>query len=143
MGAVQSRWVSRGNWQAIRIEKEMDGSVNSGDVVFLRTHTGAYIDVSGESVQARWDDRGEWQKLIIEKRGGAGPILPNDLVCFRAHTGKHVHAQDAVLRAVWNDCGDWQSMQIEREVVNAVFSGHSIHLLGHTGKRIEVEGTAV
>merc|ERR1712072_100530 len=87
--------------------------------------------------------KGDWQKLIIEKRGGDGPILPNDLICFRAHTGKYVHAQDAVLRAVWNECGDWQSMQIEREVVNAVFSGHSIHLLGHTGKRIEVEGTAV
>merc|ERR1711981_1408091 len=124
--------VSHGNWQAMSIVKEMGGSVKSGDAVFLRAHTGAYIDVSGESVQARWAEKGDWQKLIIEKRGGDGPILPNDLVCFRAHTDKYVHAQDSVLKAMWNECGDWQSMQIEREVVNAVFSGHSINLLGHT-----------
>merc|ERR1712072_1596001 len=34
-------------------------------------------------------------------------------------------------------------MQIEREVVGAVFSGSAIHLLAHTGKRIDVEGVAV
>merc|ERR1711998_632095 len=34
-------------------------------------------------------------------------------------------------------------MGIEVEAVGAVFSGDSIHLLAHTGNRIEVEGTSV
>merc|ERR1712110_1267023 len=34
-------------------------------------------------------------------------------------------------------------MKIEVEAVGAVFSGESIHLLAHTGNRIEVEGTSV
>merc|ERR1712072_1021539 len=34
-------------------------------------------------------------------------------------------------------------MVIQREVVGALFSGASIHLLAHTGKHIEVEGNAV
>merc|ERR1719261_1571405 len=37
--AVQSRWASHGNWQAMSIVKEIGGSVNSGDAVFLRAHT--------------------------------------------------------------------------------------------------------
>jgi len=141
--AVQSRWVAHGNWQAISIEKENGGSINSGDIVFLKTHTGAYIDVSGNMVQARWNEKGEWQSLVVEKRAGDGPILPGEIVCFRAHTGNHVDVEGAVVQARWQDCGDWQSMQIEKEVVGAVFSGSAIHLLAHTGKRIEVEGAAV
>merc|ERR1712072_1281876 len=34
-------------------------------------------------------------------------------------------------------------MVVQREVVGALFSGASIHLVAHTGKRLEVEGDAV
>jgi len=61
---VQARWVAHGNWQAITIEKEKGGSVNSGDLVYLKTHTGAHIDVEGEMVRARWNDKGSWQGML-------------------------------------------------------------------------------
>merc|ERR1711881_758887 len=47
--------------------------------------------------------------------------------------------QGDVVQARWDDCGDWQSMLIQKEADGALFSGASIHLLAHTGKRVEVE----
>jgi hypothetical protein len=141
--AVQARWESQGNFQALVIEKANGGNVNSGDTVYLKTHTGSHIDITDQGVQARWNDQGGWQAMVIEKRNGYGAILPGDSVCFMAHTGKHLDVEGAAVRARWNDCGDWQAMLIQKEVVGAVFSGTSIHLLAHTGKRLDVEGSAV
>merc|ERR1719478_1564380 len=70
--AVQARWDSQGNWQAIVIEKPNGGKVSAGDIVYLKTHTGAHIDVTDELVQSRWQDQGEWQAMVIEKRAGTG-----------------------------------------------------------------------
>merc|ERR1711981_189464 len=39
--------------------------------------------------------------------------------------------------------GDWQQMVIEAEAADALFSGDAIHLLAHTGNRMEVQGTSV
>mmetsp|Transcript_89989 Transcript_89989/g.155879 ORF Transcript_89989/g.155879 Transcript_89989/m.155879 type:complete len:652 (-) Transcript_89989:274-2229(-) len=142
--AVQARWKSRGNWQAMTIEKENGGAINSGDTVYLKAHTGVHVDVQGETVQARWQDHGDWQAMKIQKRsGGSGAVLSNDVVCLEAHTGKHVDFEDSVARARWHDCGDWQAMLIEKEVDGAMFSGDSIQLLAHTGKLVDVEGTTV
>jgi len=66
--AVQSRWVSRGTWQAVVIEKASGGAISSGDTVYLKTHTGTHIDVTGDVVQARWNEKGDWQAMVIEKR---------------------------------------------------------------------------
>merc|ERR1712232_1531761 len=56
--------------------------------------------------------------MKIEKKVGSGAIAPNDVVCLLSmNTGK----------------------QIEVEAVDALFSGNSIHLLAHTGNRIEAE----
>merc|ERR1712196_203118 len=81
--------------------------------------------------------------MIIEKRFGSGAILPDDVVCFRSqNTGKHLDVENDVVHARWNDCGDWQAMKIEREVTDALFSGDFIHLLAHTGKRVEIDGSS-
>jgi hypothetical protein len=141
--AVQARWESHGEWQAIKIEKEISGTVYSGDVVYLKAHTGAHIDVLDGVVQARWNDTGFWQAMTIEKRIGSGAILPDDVVCFKAHTLKNLDVEDDVVRARWNECEDWQAMKIEKEVVGALRSGDSVHLLAHTGNRVEVDGTVV
>jgi hypothetical protein len=140
---VQAVWESRGNSQAIEIEKKSGGILYSGDVVYLKSHTGAHIDVVDGAVQARWTDRGSWQAMTIQKRIGHGAILADDIVCLRAHTGKNLDVEDSVVRARWEECGDWQALKIEREVVGALFSGDSVHLLAHTGNRIEVEGSSV
>jgi len=142
--AVQSRWESQGNWQAIIIEKEGGGSIRTGDAVFFRVHTGAYIDVTERTSQARWNDRGAWQAITIEKKHPGGAILPDDLVCLKSqHTGKFLDVEDKVVRARWHDCGDWQTMKIQKEVVGAIFSGDPVHFVAHTGKLVEVEGSHV
>jgi len=79
-----------GGWQAITIEREHAGILQSGDTVYLKVHTGAHIHVQEEDVRADWNDHGSWQAMTIEKRTGSGPILADDVVCFRAHTGKHL-----------------------------------------------------
>jgi len=140
--AVQARWVARGDWQALTIEKQGGGTIRSGDTVFLMSHTGAYVDVEGGSVQARWHDRGAWQGLTIEKLGG-GTILSDDVVCFKAHTGKHIHVEGGKLHALWDDCGTWQGMKVQKEDVNAVWSGSSVFLKAHTGNHIDVDGALV
>lgn len=64
---VQARWTDYGNWQKMIIEKNGNGAILPGDVIFLRVHTGKQIDVSGTSVQARWSEKGLWQSLVVEQ----------------------------------------------------------------------------
>jgi len=143
VAAVQARWQRMGGWQAIIIERDRAGVLQSGDTVYLKMHTGAHIHVEEQDVRADWNDHGKWQAMTIEKRIGSGAILDNDLVCFKAHTGKHLDAESGVVRARWEDCGALQTMRLQKEVSGALFSGDSIHLLARTGKRLDVEGTAV
>jgi len=138
--SIRARWPSQGNLQAMTIEKAGGGKVHSGDVIYFRTHTGAHIDVVTSNVSARYSDTGAWQAIKVIKRVGSGPILPNDVVCLLSvHTSKHIDAEGEVIRARWNDCGDWQAMKIEREISGAIASGDRIHLLGHTGKRVDAD----
>jgi hypothetical protein len=139
--AVQARWESQGNWQAITIEAATGGSINAGDTVFLKTLSGAYIDVTGNKVQARWNEKGSRQELRIEKKTGDGPIFPDDLVCLKSwHTQTYLDVESHVIQARWDDCGEWQTMLIQREVANTVSSGDLIHLMAHTGMMVEVRG---
>merc|ERR1712216_679323 len=67
---VSARWNDYGEWQRMIIEKAGNedqagkGEIFPGDVIFLRAHTGNYLDVgAGTSVQARWPERGVWQSF--------------------------------------------------------------------------------
>lgn len=54
--------------QAVTVSLEEDSEViRPGDRVFLRAHTGRYIEVERDRACARWDDCGGWQELVIEK----------------------------------------------------------------------------
>jgi len=141
--AVQARWQSQGNWQAMTIEKEKGGSIHAGNVVFLRAHTGRHLDVTEHQVQARWDDRGDWQAFVIEKKIGWGAILADDLVCLKSrHTGTHLDVEDHIVRARWDDCRDWQTMTIQKEtagsITGAITSGDPIFLVADIGLVMEV-----
>ncbi|CAK0843125.1 unnamed protein product, partial [Prorocentrum cordatum] len=69
---------------------EGDGSVQSGDVIFLKTHTGYYVDAQGGKVRARQKKQGEWQRMTITKEGG-GTIWSEDTVFLRTNTGKNLN----------------------------------------------------
>lgn len=149
---VQAHSELQRNRQAFVIEKQTGGAILSGDKIYLRAHTGAYIDVEGswengdDLVRARWVDKGTWQTMTIVKRAdarwniGNDPIFPGDIVCVKAYTGKHVRVDGAGVRAGWSDCLEAQAMRIQRDAIGAVVAGASIRLLAHTGKHIDVEG---
>jgi len=100
------------------VESTDSSTFHSGDMVFLKAHTGTYVDVqdSGRPVMARWKDLGTWQGLIITKPKGltTGPICSGDTIFLQAHTGTFVDVQDDAVRARWPDEGDWQMLVIDR-----------------------------
>jgi len=115
--ALQARWGETGTWQTFVIENVGGGAIVSGDVVFLKAHTGMMVDVEGAAVQARWNDKGDWQKLIIEKKDGSGgAILPGDAILLQGHTGKMIDVEGPVVQARFSERGDWQTLVIERAV---------------------------
>lgn len=61
-----------GEWQDLVIESAKGpGSIEDGDVIFLRAYTGNYINVATDiavPVQARWTDRGAGQSFTVITR---------------------------------------------------------------------------
>jgi hypothetical protein len=142
MQFVHARWKQRAGWQALAIEKTGSGAIHSGDTVFLKTHSGVFIDVEGDEVRARFSERGTWQGLIIEKAEG-GAISNGDVVCLLAHTGKHIDVEGASVQARWHDCGAWQQLMVQKEVPSAVPVGATVFLKTFTGTFIDAEAGAV
>eukprot|EP00929_Paragymnodinium_shiwhaense_P089245 TRINITY_DN49429_c0_g1_i3.p1 TRINITY_DN49429_c0_g1~~TRINITY_DN49429_c0_g1_i3.p1 ORF type:complete len:305 (-),score=32.90 TRINITY_DN49429_c0_g1_i3:197-1060(-) len=122
---VMARWEDHGTWQGLTVEKNPlvvdgndDGCVYSGDLVFLRSHTGLHLDASGDdSVRARWDDLGTWQGLVVVKEDAASdsPLSSGDVVFVQTHTGNYIDVQGEGVFARWPDQGDWQRMVIEKD----------------------------
>mmetsp|Transcript_33422 Transcript_33422/g.77624 ORF Transcript_33422/g.77624 Transcript_33422/m.77624 type:complete len:300 (-) Transcript_33422:95-994(-) len=121
---VRARWDDHGDWQALVMEKsplvieDTDDSVfQSGDMVFLKAHTGHFVDIDGEDVRARWADQNhgmKWQGLVIVKHG-SGAIVPGDTVFLQSDSGSYIDVQGDEVRARWPDEGDWQALVLEKE----------------------------
>lgn len=112
--------------------------INSGDNIYLRMHTGTYIDVEGESVKARWPQHGGWSRLVIEK-GKAGPIFPDDAVSLRAHSGSYVYADYPHVRAI-NNATEARTLVIERKGLGPIKAGDTIRIKSKTGFYIDIVG---
>lgn len=104
-------------WQTFTVENYGGRVILSGDAVFLKAHTGKFIDVQGVEVQARWSDRGNWQKLIIENKVGTGAIIPGDSIFLRSHTGMRIEVEGGAVRARWSDRGAWQTLVIKKSTL--------------------------
>lgn len=113
---VQARWTEKNSCQALTIEKSplvLDNGdetmFRSGDLVFVKAHTGNYLDVDGDAVSARWEDQNhgmKWQGLVIVKHD-SGPLMVGDTVYLQSHGGTYIDVQDSAVRARWEDEGDW------------------------------------
>jgi hypothetical protein len=124
------------------LRKDENTLMYSGDSVYLKAHTGNYIDVEGSSVQARWTERGAWQRLTIVTEAG-GVIQSGDVVFLTAHTGKLWDAGNEAVQARYTDFGTWQKFIIESASGTDIHEGDTIFLRAWMGKLIDVEGTAV
>jgi len=117
-----------------------DESIQSGDVIYLKTHTGHLIDVEETDVQDRWYDHGEWQKLVIEKsQKGPGPIRSGDAIYLMTHSRKYIDVQGQRVGAYWHDRGRWQVLHIEKPGGGTIESGDDIFLRAHTGNYLDAE----
>ena len=118
-----ARWDDTGDWQQLVIEKSplvvegiTDPSLfHPGDLMFLKAHTGRYLDVQdeGSPVQARWQDLGVWQGLELAKKD-SDPLRVGDIVFLKSHTGMYIDVHNHQVQARWADEGDWQALTISR-----------------------------
>ncbi|CAJ1357630.1 unnamed protein product [Effrenium voratum] len=124
--------------------------VRPGDRIFLRAHTGRFLDVESDHAFARWEDTGDWQSLVIEKNPlvveSSDPTMfqPGDLAFLRAHTGCYLDVQDeGPVKARWVDLGVWQGLELAKREPAPIRVGDTIYLKSHTGMYIDVQGDAV
>ncbi|CAE7901905.1 unnamed protein product, partial [Symbiodinium microadriaticum] len=125
--------------------------IRPGDEVYLRAHTGYFLDVENDRVQARWEDMGTWQSLVIEK----SPLVvettsptefrSGDLAFFRAHTGFYLDVQDegSPVQARWQDLGVWQGLEMSIQNEGPLKVGDTVFLKTHTGLYVDVQGASV
>jgi len=141
---IRARWNDCGEWQSMKLEKEVAGALFSGSFINLLAHTGKRIEVDPSgSVHAHWSEKGIWQTFAIENYGGRN-IVSGDAVFLKAHTGALVHVEQNVVRAKWNEYGNWQRFIIESKRGNGpIMPGSQVFLRAHTGKMIDVEGVMV
>ncbi|CAE7390130.1 unnamed protein product [Symbiodinium natans] len=125
--------------------------IRPGDEVFLRAHTGYFLDVEADRVQARWEDMGVWQSLVIEK----SPLVvettdpmqfqAGDLAFFRCHTGCYLDVQEegSPVQARWQDLGVWQGLEVATKHAGPLKVGDTLFLKTHTGMYVDVQGGSV
>lgn len=77
------------------------GIVMAGDVIYLRAHTGKYIDVVNGTVTCREDGHGERAMLRIEKEGDGG-IHSGDTIRLRTPEMKYVGVYKEAVTADWD-----------------------------------------
>lgn len=139
------------SWQAVSLGSDDPDLIRPGDRIFLRAHTGCYIDVAEEMAFARWDDTGDWQQLVIEKSPlvveDTDPSLfhPGDLMFLKAHTGRYLDVQDegSPVQARWQDLGVWQGLELAKKDPDPLRVGDILFLKSHTGMYIDVHNHQV
>jgi len=77
------------------------GIIMAGDIIYLRAHTGNFLDAENGVVACRFNDTGTRQMFRIEKDGG-GAIHNSDTVSLRTHEDKHVGVQNEDVSADWD-----------------------------------------
>jgi len=134
---VKARWADRGLWQRFTfcpaVERkavtaaadataagEQHGAlVRDGDVVHLRAHTGAFVDVAGDGAALGTSRlrRASTEFTVRLLRGGGGGLRHRGAVFLLSRTTQNavdVDAVDGSVRARWSDLGDWQRLVVEK-----------------------------
>ncbi|CAJ1437831.1 unnamed protein product, partial [Effrenium voratum] len=90
--------------QALAIQKNGGGAIQSGDTIALKCHLGVYLDFKGTAVRARQSQAGEWQEIRITSEAG-GPIRTGDVVFLRGHEGNVLDVEKEDVKCRWP--GPW------------------------------------
>jgi len=116
----------------------------SGDAIFLRAHSGMYLEADGDQLRARSHSRGDIQKMILESKGGSGLVRHGDIVYLHIHSGTALDVHGGAVQARWDAHGQWQEFIIERKYgIGVVQAGDHIFLKANEGHYIDVEDETV
>jgi len=116
---ARARFSDQGDWQKFIIEKDADSetgnSVMSGDPIYLRAHTWAYLDNAGGSdyLAAQYYEHGDWQRFIISNEAGQGVISKWSTVYLQAANEKYVGVEGDAVKAAYDDRSQVTAFTIE------------------------------
>jgi len=118
------------------------GCIQAGDVIYLKSWTGKYLDFSEihPDVKARGTERGHKEAIVVEKPGG-GEITAGDSIYLRSKKrGVNIDVLGSAVRVRYDDHGDWQRLSITKQGGSGpICSGDTVYLRGHQGMTIDVE----
>jgi len=121
-------------------------TIQSGDTVFLRTHTGKHIHVGEGATKLpalRWADHGKLQEMTIEKDGG-GAISNGDIIYVRTHSQRYLDVDgDGTVQCRWDrHLGHSMLQEIGIERVDAgggaITPGDKVYLRMESGSYLDV-----
>mmetsp|Transcript_56516 Transcript_56516/g.123584 ORF Transcript_56516/g.123584 Transcript_56516/m.123584 type:complete len:1328 (-) Transcript_56516:77-4060(-) len=113
----------------------------SGDAIYLKAHTGRYLQPTHNKVFANSLTRDISQQLIVETKGGSGLVRHGDIVYLHTHSGTTLQAEDNQLETLEVDVqGPWQEFIIERKYgEGVVLAGDHVFFKANQGQYVDVE----
>lgn len=119
--------------------------VDSGDAVFLGSHTGFRLAVNSTEVDASGMHRELFEVFtLLKAQGDRSGIFSGDKLFLRAYNDKFVSVNDSKVFAEYSHSLIWETFQlIRRAGPGRLLSGDSISLIAHTSKRISVHDSSV
>jgi len=104
--------------------------IMAGDVIYLKAHTGKYIDAENGAVACHHGSRGATRMFRIEKDGNGG-IHYGDTISLRSHEDKHVGVTGTTVTSNW---GTYESQ-------GDISSYEDISLLARDGEDWDPDGS--
>jgi hypothetical protein len=96
-GGVKADRAAPQAWETFKLLDRNDGSLESGDVVYIQASNGSYLQAEtggGQALNAGSKNQLDWEAFRVVKRQGSGKIANGDIVGLQTLTGYWVSALD-------------------------------------------------
>jgi len=118
---------------------ERDPSLVSGDVVFLRAHTGRLLEVTPDGLEARSSDFDGAEAFVLVRASGGGKVAAGDAVYLRAQNNAYVTVSGAsVASAFVVTPGEHERLVVEKRGNGTIGFGDEVYLKAYTGEHLSV-----
>jgi hypothetical protein len=114
---VNANRTEAGIWETFTLFDLNGGSLNHGDPVRLRAHSGAHylIAYSNGALDARSTNPGAWEAFTLERRAGGGAVQEGDTIGLRSAHNLWVVAEGGgggIVNANRGGFGPWEEFRI-------------------------------
>lgn len=148
-GALTANRASAQGWETFTLLDRNEGTLESGDLVYVRTSGGSYLQAEGgggKALSAASANQLDWETFRLVKRQGSGTIASGDVVGLQTLSGYWVSALDGGGGKVdvhARSLQGWESFRIGLGAGDGDGDGNG----GHDGMRLvwadEFDGTAI